>query len=276
MRILLAGFAGVAVIGGFWFGLIAPKRADSAKVQDQISQAQARRDAAVAAAASADQARLSYEHDYATVARLGKAVPADDDVASLLYQVESVARANRIDFRSAKLTAGAAPVVDAKPAADASTAGAGKGKSADPTAPSQQPQTAVAPVIGQAPPGAVVGSAGLLTLPFAFSFDGGYLHMQRMLGAIDRLADATGGRISVRGRLLTVDGFSLTASRFGFPKVKAQVSATAYIAPAAAGVPGAPAVPGTAAAATPPAAGSPAGGALAPPTATASIQPVGR
>ena len=62
--------------------------------------------------------------------------------------------------------------------------------------------------------------------------------MQRMLGAIDRLADVTDGGISVRGRLLTVDGFALTASRFGFPKVKASVSATAYIVPEAQGVTG--------------------------------------
>jgi hypothetical protein len=277
-RIVALAVAMAALVGGFWFGAIAPKRADSAKLREQISQAQARRQVAVAAAASADQARRSYEQDYETVARLGKAVPTDDDVASLVYQLESVARANKIDFRAAKLSAGAAPATAPGATALGSTppidSGSGSGKAktdakTDPTA---------APAVAQAPSGAAVGPAGLLTLPFTFTLDGGYLHMQRMLGAMNGLADATNGVISVRGRLLTVDGFSLTASRFGFPKVKAQVSATAYVAPAAEGVAGAAALPGQAATATAtaPKPGDASSSGLAPVTATASIPGVGR
>lgn len=258
-----------AAIGGFWFMLIAPKRADSASIQSQIIQAQARRDAAVSAAATAGQARAGYQHDYATVARLGKAVPGDDDVASLVYQLESVARANKIDFRAVKLTgAGAAPAAPAPaPAAPADSAAA-KGKTA--TAATPVPTVPAAPVVSQAPPGAVVGSAGLLTLPFTLTFDGGYMPMQHMLGAIDRLADATDGAISVRGRLLTIDGFSLAAGPSGFPKLQAQVSATAYITPAAEGVPGGPTAP-VSPAGTPAAGTTPAGSAPSP-TTTALVQ----
>jgi hypothetical protein len=226
-RIVFPVLAIAAALAGFWFMVISPKRAETAKVKTQISQAQARRDAAVGAAASAEQARRAYQRNYATLARLGKAVPADDDVASLVYQVESLSRAHKIDFRSVKLTGNSTATTPAPPAADSAKAGAdtsGADKSAA--------TTPAAPVVAQAPPGAVVGSAGLLTLPFTFTFDGGYMATQRMLGAIDRLADSTRGHISVNGRLLSVDGFSLAAGRHGFPGVQAQVSATAYIAPA--------------------------------------------
>ena len=225
-RMLVFVLAGVAVLAGFWFAVLAPKRAETAAMSDQIAQAELRRDAAVTAASTAEQARRDYQRDYATVARLGKAVPADDDVASLVFQLESVARDNSIDFRSVKLSGGAPAPAAPKPADPAADG-------EDATAPAPATPT---PVVSQAPPGAVVGTAGLLTLPFSFTFDGGYLPMQRMLGAIDGLADVTDSGISVRGRLLTVDGFSLTQSRKGFPKVKAQVSATAYIVPADQGV----------------------------------------
>lgn len=243
-RIVGGVLAAVIVIAGFWFALIAPKRAETATVKDRIAQAQARQQAAIAAAATAEQAREDYQHDYATVARLGKAVPADDDVASLVYQLESVARDNKIDFRAMKLASGGTPAAPATGTTPANSEDPKESKDSAPTPAATTPT----PAVTQAPPGAVVGAAGLLTLPFSFTFDGGYLPMQRMLGAIDGLADATKNGISVRGRLLTVDGFSLTKGRTGFPRVKAVVSTTAYIVPPAQGVTGQATAQGPAAA----------------------------
>lgn len=272
-RILTLAALFAAVIGAYWVFALAPKRAEIAKVDDQVAQAESRRAAAVATVASAGRDRAAYQRDYANVARLGKAAPPDDDVASLVFQLESVARADRIDFRSVKLSnSGAAPAAaaaeepsTAKSSGDTADAGASAGKDktaaagADATAP-----TPAAPAVAQAPPGAVVGSAGLITLPFTFTFDGGYLPTQRLLGAIDRLADATDGTIAVNGRLLTVDGFALTAGRLGFPKVKAVVSATAYIVPPADGVLAGATAQG------PGATTKPAGAAQPPATATAA------
>lgn len=230
-RIVVGVLAVVAVMAGFWFVLLAPKRTDISTVNDQIVQAQTRRDAALAAAAQADQARSTYQRDYAVVARLGKAVPADDDVASVLYQLESIARANRIDFRAVKLVgaaAASAPAPAPAPKAEDSESKDedAKGEDADVADP-------VVPVVRQPPPGTVVGPAGLLTVPFTFTFDGSYMKMQRFLKAINRLAKTRKAQITVNGRLLTVDGFALSASKDGFPKVKAVVSATAYIVPEA-------------------------------------------
>ncbi|MFP5361959.1 MAG: hypothetical protein ACLGI5_04440 [Thermoleophilia bacterium] len=225
-RTVLGVVAIVAVMAGFWFLLLAPKRADISAANDQIAQAESRRDAAQASAAQAEQSRASYATDYATVARLGKAVPADDDIASLVYQLESIARANKIDFRAVKLT-GTAAAVPAEAAADGADAKEGADES-DPSA-----TTAVAPpVVAQPPPGAVVGPAGLLTVPFTLTFDGDYMKLQRLLRAVNALAKNDKKKITVEGRLLTVDGFALAASATGgFPKLKATVSATAYIVP---------------------------------------------
>jgi len=255
-RIVVGVMAIVAVMAGFWFLLLAPKRTEISASNDRIAQAESRRDAAVAAVAQAQQARARYQRDYATVARLGKAVPADDDVASLVYQLESVARANKIDFRSVKLT-GAAAAAPAPAPAPAAGADDKKDADADKTAPA----TAVAaPVVAQPPPGAVVGSAGLLTVPFTLTFDGDYMKLQRLLKAINRLAKNDRQRITVNGRLLTVDGFSLAAAPSGFPKLKATVSATAYIVPPTDNV----------SAATPQ---SPAGATAGAPTSTALVTP---
>ncbi len=270
---LVAAGVLVAVIGAFWVLVLSPKRATVSTIGDQIAQAETRRVTAERNASAAGQARAAYERDYANLARLGKAVPADDDVASLVYQLESVARANGIDFRALKLAgtgADAAPAATPDPAKDATTKDATtKGATTtDATTKDATATTPTPPAIAQAAPGAAVGTAGLIALPFTFTFDGGYLPMQRVLGAIDRLADADGGALAIRGRLITVDGFALSSSRFGFPKVKALVSATAYIVPATEGV---------TAGATPqgPAPAPGASGDLPSSTATASIAGVG-
>ena len=233
-RVILAALVLVAFVASFWVVIVAPARTELGAARTAVSEAQARLDAAIAAAAQIEQTRAQYRRDYRTVQRLNKAVPTDDDVASLVRQLDAVARANDVDFRALRLTGSAGPAVAAQPPStdDAAKSTTSKDEKDEPAAET----TPVAPVVAQAPPGAVVGPAGLLTLPFSLTFDGGYLEMQRFLKAIDGLAKRDGKRIRVRGRLLTVDGFSLAASRKGFPKLQALVGATAYIAPELDGV----------------------------------------
>jgi len=121
------------------------------------------------------------------------------------------------------------------------------------------------------PPGAVVGAAGFPTMPFDFAFTGSFFKLQDFLTRLDRFTEVRGQEITVRGRLLTVDGFSLTPSAKGFPNMLASVRATAYLLPREQGVaagasPAAP-VPGAPAAATPVAAQ----GAPASPTPNAAV-----
>ena len=65
----------IAVVAFYWFVLLAPKRDEKATVQKQLTEVQAERDEAVSKAAQLDQARRGYAEDYATVIRLGKALP---------------------------------------------------------------------------------------------------------------------------------------------------------------------------------------------------------
>jgi hypothetical protein len=229
-RSLVLGVVGmVALVAAFYFLALAPKREQISVADDGIAQAEQRRSVAATAVAQAERARAGYQDDYATVARIGKAVPQDDDIASLVYQLETIAEKHDVDFRALKLTGQTeAPAPAAEQAPDDADAKKDE-KGEEATEP--EATTPVAPVVAQPPPGAVVGTAGLLTVPFTFTFDGDYLKLQRFLNDVDGLANGKGEKISVRGRLLTVDGFSLAAAQEGFPKLKALVSATAYLAP---------------------------------------------
>jgi type II secretory pathway pseudopilin PulG len=234
----------LALLGGFWFLAISPKRKEASEVTTKVAAAQTRLDTAQASAASADAARKQYSTDYATVARLGKAVPVDDDMPSLVYQLSHTAKVNHVDFRAIKLTGSSAP-------AAAPTGAAAAVASANGTTPasSSTPAATVAPAL---PPGATVGTAGFPTMPFTFNFNGTYVHMQRFLKAINGLTSVQGKNINVTGRLLTVDGVDLKAGPKGFPDVDATVAVTAFLLPADEGLTAGatPATPATGTAST--------------------------
>jgi hypothetical protein len=249
----------VALLGAFWFLALSPKRKDAADLSAKITQAQQRLDTARQSVATATAARKRYDVDYAAVAKLGKAVPADDDVASLVYQLNHVSQDAHIDFRSIKLnSSGATPPPAAPPVAQAAAVASASGDSSSSsssststTSSSTTPPATGVPASQTAaaglPPGSTVGSAGFPTMPFSFVFDGSFFDMEHFFSGIQRFATLDGDQLSVRGRLLTVDGFTLTASRFGFPKVKASINATAYLVPQDQGATGGatPAGPGT-------------------------------
>lgn len=259
-RMMLGVLAAAGVLAALWLGVLAPKRSDVKALDAKISKAEQRRDTAAAGAATAAQAKARYREDYATVARLGKAVPADDDVASLVFQLETIAKRHKVDFRSVALASGAAAAAPAPAPAPAEPGKEG-------AKPADAPAAPAAPAATEMPPGAVVGAAGLTTMPFTFVFEGSFLKLQRFLHSIDGLIDARGKSVSVRGRLLTVDGFTLNAARDGLPRIKAEVKATAYLVPESEGLTGAATPQGPAGATPQPAAtGAPA----APPT-TATV-----
>jgi Tfp pilus assembly protein PilO len=241
----------VALLGGFWFLAISPKRKEASDVAAQVAVAQTRLDTAQASASSADAARKQYSTDYATVARLGKAVPVDDDVPSLVYQLSHTAKVNHVDFRSIKLTSTGGGANAAPSGVAAAVASANGTTTASTSASSATPAATVTPAL---PPGATVGAAGFPTMPFSFNFTGSFFNMQRFLKAIDGLTAVKGKSINVKGRLLTVDGVGLKAGPKGFPDVDATVAVTAYLLPADEGLtagatPTTPA-PGTASTAT--------------------------
>lgn len=220
-RIVLMVIGAAAIVAAFWFLALAPKREQVASLKTQVDEETQRRDDALARVRAGEEARRNFADDYATIARLGKAVPVGDQTPSLLYQLESVARAQDVDFRSMKV----------------STSGGGSPVSAPGNGSSPKPGTvpsATQAAAAVAPPGSTVGSAGFPTMPFSFKFEGDFFRMERLFSSIERFTGTipSGEDVDVRGRLVTIDGFALTESAInGFPRVHASVAATAYVLP---------------------------------------------
>ena len=248
-RIVVIVVGAVVALAAFWFLALAPKREEAKAVRDKVAVEQTRLQTAQQAADSAEASKRRYDSDYATVARLGKAVPSDDETSSLVYQLETAARRAHVDFRSIKLEANGAPTQTAStPPAQVAAVGAAENG----TAPPATPTAPVAAAAATLPPGASVGPAGFPTMPFSFTFEGTFFNMERFLREVDRFTRTQNGEITVSGRLLTVDGVGLVAGRGGFPRVKASVRATAYLLPADQGLTAGatPAAPATAGATT--------------------------
>ncbi len=228
-RTLLGAIAALGVLAAFWFLALAPKREQARAAGDQVAAAQARLTEAQGKLADVEAAQAGYGADQAKLAELGKAVPRDDDTASLFFQLSRAARRAGIDFRTFSL--------ESTGAATAPTGAEPEGTPATP-----------------APPGAQPGADGLSELPLKFTFDGGYFELQRLLELVHGFTAADGERVRVRGRLLAVQSVALTEGRAGFPDVQAEITAKAYLAaddvalPTAPGTgraPSAPAAPTT-------------------------------
>jgi hypothetical protein len=278
-RILISVVAGLVAVAGFWFLALKPKRADAAAAGARAAEAQTKLTAANQALASATSARASFETDYATVARLGKAVPDDDDAASLVFQLESAARKAGIDFRS--LTVGGASsgpattpaqTAPSKGSSGTSTGTTGTTGSTGTTGTSATPGTTGTTGL---PPGVVAGSNGMNNLPFTFVFDGDYFSLSKLLDLMRSFTITNGDTVTVRGRLMTVESVNLQEGRNGFPDVKATVTATAYLAAQPISLPGGVTAPSPTGGTTPSTTTAPsnqaAGGKSSLPTATAGV-----
>lgn len=221
-RTMVLVLALAALVAAGWFLVLAPMRDEAGSLSSQIDVQRQTLDAALSDVAAGAQARRRYARDYATVARLGAAIPEDDNVASLLVQVEHAAGATGIDFRSLKVGQGAGAATPAPPApAPAPATGA---------APATQTATATLP------PGALVGPAGFPTMPFAFTFTGDFFKMSDFIGRLERFLVVRNRRLSVSGRFMTIDGIGLDAAPQGFPRIRASVAATTYLLPATQGL----------------------------------------
>jgi hypothetical protein len=210
-RTVVLVVAALVAIAAFWFLALKPKREEIQTANTRIGTAQSTLDTANAALTSARESKAKYRSYYGTVANLGKAVPTDDNVPSLVYQLDRIAKKHNVVFQSIEL----------KPGSGA----------AAPTTPSDASATVTATL----PPGAAVGAAGFPTMPFTFVFRGSFFTLQKFLADINYLTtvrrNGKNEEIRVRGRLLQIDGIGLTAGPEGFPSVEAKVAATAYVLP---------------------------------------------
>jgi hypothetical protein len=146
--------------------------------------------------------------------RLGEAVPPDDQVPSLIYQIQNAAGASRVDFRGLQVN------------------------SATASSPTPAPSTSGTPAKSTAalPPGVAIGPAGFPAEQFTFSFQGNFFHLSDFFNRLQQFVTAKQNQIAISGRLMTLNAISLSAAPNGFPRITASVSATAYMLPASQGL----------------------------------------
>jgi Type II secretion system (T2SS), protein M len=217
-RVMVIALAIAAIAAGSWFLVLSPMRGEAKDLAGQIDTQRATLEQALAEVAAGVEARRAYARHYATVARLGAAVPEDDNVASLLVQVEQAADASSIDFRA--LRAGSGSGAEAPPPPPPADGGAS----------TSQATTATLP------PGASVGTAGFPTMPFSFSFKGDFFRLSGFIGRLERFLVVREQSLAVGGRFMAIDGIGLNAAPEGFPRIQASVAATAYLLPASQGL----------------------------------------
>lgn len=216
----------VAAMAAFWMLVLSPKREEAGNLGTQVTELQKKVDEAKAVAAEAAMAKARYRDHYQAIVGLGKAVPADDDTATLYVQLSRLSKKAKVDLRSIQLkqTGGSAPPTPAPaPAPKEGDKPAGEGAAA---APATEATAAMLPL------GASIGPAGFGVMPYQVKFRGDFFHIADFLGGVDRLVRTGDPQLSVRGRLLTVDGFSLKQDDAkGFPRLSATFALTTYLTP---------------------------------------------
>jgi Tfp pilus assembly protein PilO len=238
-KILIAVAVTAAAVCAFYFLLLAPKRDEVVKLDADIAAKRGELTQARSALATYEAARSSYKANYALLARLGKAVPTDDDVRSLLVQLQSTAADSGVDFEKIELGTGLAGATAAATPA-AGTDGASGTSGAKPTG-----ELAAAP-------GTVPFAGGALSaMPFNFSFSGQYLDLSAFFARLEHFVTVHNDQLDATGRLLRLESVSITPAATGYPHMDAQIGAATYIVPPVEGVPGAAGQAGGTQAATP-------------------------
>ena len=255
----------IAAVAAFWFLAVSPKRDKAKTLDSQISKLQSDVTAQRQATREGQQARKHFPRDYHRLVVMGKAVPADDETASLLVQIGKIASRHGVSFRAIKLNSTGSAAPAATPAASptspesgsagssSTTAGSSSSSGSSSTAPaSASPAPATETAAASLPIGATVGSAGLPTLPYQLAFRGNFFQIADLLAGVDDLVKTDRQGIVADGRLVTIDGFGLSADdKKQFPVVQATLVVTTYVLPGGqgltAGAPpsSAPAVPAT-------------------------------
>jgi Tfp pilus assembly protein PilO len=116
-RKLLLAIVPIVLIVAYWFLLLAPKRQEASAASEELAKQEQRLDAAEARLAQADGAKTDFRSDYTQIVRLGKAIPSDVDMPSLLVQLEGAAKGTGIHFT--KIATGERTPVASAPAATA-------------------------------------------------------------------------------------------------------------------------------------------------------------
>jgi Tfp pilus assembly protein PilO len=223
-RTILLVLGCVALVAAFWFLVLGPKRQEASDLQDQVTTLQSDVAQQEAVASTATQAKTDFKSNYRQLVTLGKAVPVDSDTPSLLTQLESLSAKADVDFRSIQL------------GGNAGAAGGGGAVAPAPVTPTATVGTATEASASLLPIGATVGSAGLPIMPYQLEFEGDFFDIADFFGEIDGLVDLKGDEVSVNGRLMTINDFTLSPTDDKKGTLSAALDVTTFLTPADQGV----------------------------------------
>jgi Tfp pilus assembly protein PilO len=233
-RLIVSILVVAALAIGFWMLLLGPKRDEASELSSEAGQLQVALSEAQSKAAQAEAARQEFPADYRQLVVLGQAVPADDETSSLLVELSSIAEKSQVKFESIQLesSAGGAAAPAPTPAPAPAPAPAGSPPGSVPASSMIPPTEAAASLL---PLGASIGTAGLGVMPYGLTFKGNFFQIASFIKGIDSLVHTGKAALGVDGRLVTLDGFSLTTEPES-SALKATFSVTTYVTPPTQGV----------------------------------------
>ncbi len=179
-RLVLMAVIVLGVLAAGWVLGVSPERQKAAKLDAEESAAQTTLATAQSQLAEAQGAQAQYSTAYTAVVKLGKAVPAEEQVPSLVYELDQASNKKDVEFASiATGTAGSSPTPAATSAATAAA------------------------------------SAGFTQMPFTFIFRGSFFDLNHLLNTVDNFTLNTAAGVQGSGRLLTIQGISLERKQEG-------------------------------------------------------------
>jgi hypothetical protein len=153
---------------------------------------------------------------------MGKAVPAGEELPSLIYALDQASSHKKVDLVSIATSTGSGSSGPASGSPSASASGSGNGSA-------------------NASSGSGQAAAVFTPMQFTFVFNGSYIDLYHLFEQLNRFTVRTAaGGLRVSGRLLTIQSVKLapaTGAEAGSGKaateqLTATVSATAYVLPA--------------------------------------------
>jgi Type II secretion system (T2SS), protein M len=182
-RLVLMGLVTLGLLAAGWLLVVSPERKKAAQLDGQVSAAKTQLASAQTQLSEAQGAQAQYSTAYSSIVRLGQAVPADQQVPSLVYELDQASNGKNVEFNSITTSAGATTAGAPAPAAAAAPAAAGASAAA---------------------------SSGFTQMPFTFVFEGTFVDLYHLLNQVQGFTvQSANGTVQVSGRLLTIQGASL-------------------------------------------------------------------
>ncbi len=191
-RLVLVLAAAVAILVIGWLAVVSPERKHAASLLASVKSAETTLRSAKARLAQSQADERRYAAAYASIVSLGEAVPADEEVPALIYQINHLAGHAHVGFET--------------------ISSSGSGSSS-----------------GSSSAGGSSTSSGFEQLPFSLTFSGSFFDLYHLMQGIEGLTvSSPSGAVDVNGRLLTISSLSLSGSG---TQLTGTISATAYVLP---------------------------------------------